>query len=307
MSLVALLLSSSALAANFTFSTLRSIDVGYPSLTTWNPTDINDHGVVVGSTANYFYSNPFYWFPDGQLDNDPPRSYIGFLDGLNNSGVVAGYTVVVNCGWRGACGSYTLGSLFTGYEKITSEGWPLADINDHNHVVGSSNGISFINNGEVMAFTVDGRPTTVTSINNLDQSTGFFITEGGESRGFVRDTSGHIVTFDGGTEFRSIRPEGINDAGLIAGTAWNGTTQVGFVGTPGNVTTLAIPGANSLIVEGINNRNEIVGAYNDESYKRHLFVIVATPVQSSVPEPGSFILAASGVLVSICRKLHRPS
>lgn len=178
---------------------------------------------------------------------------------------------------------------------------------NQNHVIANYEGTSFINNGDIVKFGVNDSPTTATSLNNHDQITGFYTTSTGEIRGFLRDPSGDILTFDGGDELQDLRPQGINDAGLISGTAFNGTEVVGFVGTPGNFTSLTFPDAIAIVATGINNRNEITGAYVDQfPHLAHLFVVTANPAESAVPEPGTFILAAGGLL-SATSKLRRSS
>lgn len=76
---------------------------------------------------------------------------------------------------------------------------------------------------------------------------------------------------------------------------------------PGIFTSLTFPDAIAIVATGINNRNEITGAYVDQfPHLAHLFVVTANPAESAVPEPGTFILAAGGLL-SATSKLRRSS
>ncbi len=58
----------------------------------------------------------------------------------------------------------------------------------------------------------------------------------------------------------------INDAGTVAGTAWNGVVSVGYLrDAVGNLTTFEVPGLASTIVTGMNNAGTVVG-YNTFGY-----------------------------------------
>lgn len=149
--------------------------------------------------------------------------------------------------------------------------------------------------------------TMPTALNNHDEITGWFGVLGSDIsdiQGFLRSPSGEIITFVVDPQ-RQTRPGGINDAGMISGTVGWGENELGFVGTPNNFTTFSIPGAVSTHATGINNRNEITGWYIDDIGRQVPFVITATPAQeqAGVPEPGSFMLFAGGIL--LCGSGHR--
>ncbi len=90
-------------------------------------------------------------------------------------------------------------------------------------------------------------------------------------------------------------PTSINSAGDIAGTvsgdAPNGTGDVGFIDNDGNIQTIAVPGAISTDVTGLNDSNEVVGIYEDASGVYYAFSATQVPACYC---PGTLVLTARG-------------
>lgn len=116
--------------------------------------------------------------------------------------------------------------------------------------------------------------TVALGINKSGEIVGAFVDSGGATHGFT--LIGKIYTeFDcpGGYTI----PYAINDLGQIVG--YCGGNSTGFLLSDGVYTTIAVPGANFTLAEGINNSGVIVGWY---------FVNGTSGYQGFVDDHGSF-------------------
>jgi probable HAF family extracellular repeat protein len=65
---------------------------------------------------------------------------------------------------------------------------------------------------------------------------------------------------------------GINNAGQIVGSTFDGTRVHGFVLSGGSLTLLDVPGSVSTTARGINDAGQIVGTFEDASLRNHGFL-----------------------------------
>lgn len=147
-----------------------------------------------------------------------------------------------------------------------------------------------------------GTLTDVFGINNSGQLVGDYLTVGGQSRyhGFVY-AGGEIHTIDVPDVFQTAAT-GINNRGQVVGIFDQivehsdrppSVVQHGFLDTNDRFTVIDVPGARYTDVNGINDKDEIVGAYADNTgthgflyYKGHFTTIDA---------PGAVETHANGI------------
>jgi hypothetical protein len=113
---------------------------------------------------------------------------------------------------------------------------------------------------------MDGPQTTLTSINASGEIVGF-----SGSIAFVREPDGTITQF--GLDNYALWPTSINNAGYVAGSAYQGANEIGFIRDPGGtITTFMPPGALTTQVTGINASQTATGFTTSADFIRHGFV-----------------------------------
>jgi hypothetical protein len=116
--------------------------------------------------------------------------------------------------------------------------------------------------------TVLTQYTNPKSINDSGDIAGSYVDSNNANHLFWRNARGRVVTYDisGATSYAALT---INNNGVIAGSYWNGSAQVGFTLTTSGkkvVTTFSAPGALTFtLVNGFNFNGTVVGQYWDGS------------------------------------------
>mgnify|MGYP001032313757 FL=1 len=214
--------------------------------------------------------------------NDQHDPTFNQLLGINRSGVIAGYF-----------GSGAAGHLNQGYTMVQRHGQPVfrsetfpgsvqtqvTALNDRGTTVGFWWSMSTANqvNDNFGFYARDGHfhevnfPTAsaatppvdqLLGVNDHDLAVGFYTDAAGNNHGYTYDI-GHrrfaSVTVPGAT---SVTAAAINDDAAIAGFETNAAgATVAFLQHAGSTTTLAYPGATMTQAFGVNDHDEVVGAY----------------------------------------------
>jgi hypothetical protein len=249
------------------------------------------------------------------LDNADDVTFNQLL-GINNSGVIAGYF------GSGAQGHPNKGyKLFPyGQAHYANENFPgsaqtqVTGLNDNGDTVGfwsSMNTASMVNDNfgfyelkghrfhSVEFPTGDNASPPVNQllgINDHDIAVGFYTNGQGNNRGYTFNINTKQFTrvlvpgYPSGTAGPSLTAAAINNHGDIAGfyTDSNGVTDAFLADKHGPFRTLAVPGASATQAFGVNDRDEVVGAYTDgtgSSATMHGFTWTPGGGFASVDEP----------------------
>lgn len=114
--------------------------------------------------------------------------------------------------------------------------------------------------------------TYVSGINSDGTIVGYYTDSSSNNHSFLK-TSGiagyTTFSFPGasGTTFVS----GINDSGKVAGSYSDSSVFHGFLGAPGSLNSIDVPGRSRTIVEGVNNVGQVVGRYTVDASNSHGF------------------------------------
>jgi hypothetical protein len=228
------------------------------------------------------------------LDNANDLTFNQLL-GINNEGVIAGYL------GSGAQGHPNKGYLLFppyGQGNYANENFPgsvqtqVTGLNDKGVTVGfwsSMNNASMVNDNHGFVesggnFRTADFPTGAAAtppvdqllgVNNHDIAVGFYISANGTNFGYEYDIKANSFSSvtDPNAPGASLAAAAINNDGDIAGfytNPANGTTD-GFLKAGGKFIDLAVPGASSTLALGVNDHNEVVGAYTAASGALHGF------------------------------------
>jgi len=227
--------------------------------------------------------------PDGsanfsfQTHNDPRDPTFNQLLGINNEGLIAGYF------GSGAAGHPNKGYLLHkpyGSGSFQPENFPgsvqtqVTGLNDRGVSVGfysTMNTASQKNNNfgfyairghfHKVVFPTGGKSTPpvdqLLGVNNEGLAVGFYTDAGSTNHGYVYNIARHTfrrVNVSGDT---NVTAAAINNLGDIAGSATNaaGSTEGFLLRSDGKVFHLDVPGASSTQAFGVNDGDEVVGAY----------------------------------------------
>ena len=298
-------------APSYTFTTIS--DPNAPYFTA--PSGINDAGQIVGMydiTSPTLTLNGFLRDAAGNFTtiNDPNSPGNTEPNAINNAGQIVGSSSA-GAFLRGAAGNFTTINGPSGMSSIGADG-----INDVGEIVGGISGQGYVRDaaGNFTTFSDPNLPpnasTVAGGINNAGQIVGnaSLTTYNGplpvyQSDSFLRDALGNFTTINDPNATLATGVFGINNAGEIVGQYIDNSGVHGYVrDAAGNFTTIDDPngidryGASSTFALGINDAGQIVGFYNPNDNPGAIEGFLATPVDTSVPEPASLTLLGAGLL-----------
>jgi hypothetical protein len=218
------------------------------------------------------------------------------LTGLNDRNVQVGYLYNTNNGVPvdNQFGFYVKNGVFTEVNNPKTPGLfgnpnppsgvlienQLVGVNDHNVAIGfyndasgNSHGYTYTIKTGTFSANIDdpsGTSTVTAAINNAGNIAGFFTDSGGTIHGFV-DKHGAFTTIDA-PHASETELLGLDDHGIAVGfDIVNGVTHGLVYNTrTGAFTTLDDPNASgSTILNGLNDKGEIVGFYTDAAGNTH--------------------------------------
>ncbi len=284
--------SITAQSGNYTFVNL---DVPGAPVGSTAPYGVNDDAQIVGGyndsdgTGHGFRCDGCQNKDKGQyvtVDYPGDFTFSTGAAGINNIGMISGsYTGGEgdNYGLHGfveSNGSYT--SFDCSSLKVT-DGY---GINNKGDIVGFYFDVSgqhgfLFSSGVCSRIDYPGAyGTSAVGINDNGQIVGYYGDANGNAHGFFYDGHGDFTKIDHPNgEFETV-PNGINNAGLVAGyycNDMNCTISGSFLWKNGQFTDINYSGV--IAVFGINNNEQIVGVYTDASGTPHGFL--GTPVGSS--------------------------
>jgi probable HAF family extracellular repeat protein len=271
---------------------------------------VNANGLVSGYYVDASGAYHGFIWQNGTLT---PVDYTGvpgvvstFLFQDNSSGQVAGYYT----GSDGNSHSLIYNSATSSWTTVPDApgGYPFnaaGGINDNGQLAGnystdptaSSKLVGWLYTIKTNTYTPFTNPnanaygTATYGMNNNGDIAGLYYDSGGSSHGFVWDptTGSRTVDVPGAQQTQAFA---INDADTVAGGYFNGSAWTGFLlDSSNNLTSVMVPGATNTWIAGLNDQGDISGFYEDAAGGFHAFY------GQAVPEPGSLVLALTGVLL----------
>lgn len=289
---VVLGLSSSASAITFSFT---PIDV--PGSLGTVAQDINNAGDIVGgfSAALPAPVRQGYLLSGGSFSPiNVPGALRTTATNINNLGQIVGF-------YRdgGVDHSFLLSSgSFSTFDPVGATTSNANGINDSGQIVGVYTDAGGTDHGFLLSggtFTPIDVPgaqaTSANDINNAGLIVGFFTDAMDNTRGYQRNLDGSFTFIDAPGATATFLEGGINNAGDIVGDFDSPTGTHAFLLSGGMFTILDAPGASSTFAIGINDLDEIVGAFDPSAPGMHRMGFLATPV----PEPSTFLLLAAAI------------
>jgi hypothetical protein len=294
-----LISAGAASAQTFTFTTFDN-----PGDPTFNQLlGINDNGAIVG-----YYGSGQQGHPNIGYKIQPPyTTYQGVKQpgsaqtqatGINNTGLITGFWSDTNTGSDANFGflrtpvskSFSYLSVIDPQEANAPALSQALGINNKGVVAGfyaDANGVLHgmtytISTATFTTINIPGEAqTAATGINDNGQISGYYVTPKGYNVGFVRSANGGVITHFSvpGTTFTQLF--GINNSGTAVGTyqGKNGLFHgLYYQASTGNWLTVDHPaGALGNVINGINNKNELVGFYTDAAGNVHGEIVTVTP------------------------------
>lgn len=289
-------LATSAVARS---GSIPNASANFSFLTKDNPKDptfnqllgINKFGTIAGYYGSGVSGHPNkgYTLTKAGKGTYSPENYPGSVQtqvtGLNNTGVTVGFYSSA-MGLAGPDFGFwaASGSFHTADYPTSNPASPAIDqllgVNDagvavgfYNTSDGNSHGYSYtIGTKSYARITVTGATSvTAAAINNNDDVAGF-ATESGHVVGFLKTARTTFTLKVPGASMT--QAFGVNDGDVVVGAYMVGTKTYGFVWVPGlGFHTVNDPhGVDSTTINGINDRDRIVGFYTDASGNTDGFV-----------------------------------
>ena len=205
------------------------------------------------------------------------------LTGINDAGRVIG-------DYSSSPGGFYNGFLYDG-TTFTSIQYPGAydttvnGINNAGQIVGQQasplppGGLAFLKDGNSFtSFNYPGAMFTYgNGINDRGQIVGAYRVETVVGPNSVQDFDhGLLINGNTLTSFdvpgaRNTSGAGINNAGMIVGSYYDGTTH-GFLMNGNTFTSIDVPGATFTAARALNDLSQILGSYDDSNHKAHGFL-----------------------------------
>lgn len=224
------------------------------------------------------------------------------LLGINEHNVIAGYHGDENTEMTPNKGfTLTLPSNFTDENFPNSAQTQVIGINNDGDTVGFYVDAGGQTHGFMKSRdfeTVDLPGTTfnqLLGINNKDQAAGYFQDAAGLQHAYIHEKNGNFLVLN--IPMPSSQATSINDDGDIVGfeqSSPQATTSSGYLIKDGKLIRLDFPGSTFTQALGINDRDEIVGSYNDAAGTTHGFMY-RNGEWESVDVPGTQSTVVNGL------------
>jgi probable HAF family extracellular repeat protein len=188
------------------------------------------------------------------------------------------------------------GGSFTTIDPVGATTTNANGINDSGQIVGqytdaggTDHGFLF-SGGTFSTIDVPGAQSTSSNdINNAGVIVGFFTDAAGNDRSYQRNLDGSFTFIDAPGATATFVEGGINNLGDIVGDFDSPTGTHGFLLSGGMYTIIDAPGAKATFAIGINDLDQIVGAFDPSAPGMHRMGFLATPVL----EPSTLLLLAA--------------
>jgi hypothetical protein len=305
-----------ALAMPAGASTTSAASHGYSFKTIINHRDvtfnqllgINESGLIAGYFGSGAAGHPNKGYTvkapysQGDFKNENfPHSAQTQVTGLNDIGITVGFwanKAGANFGWYKYNGKFHKVD-FPGVPNSKPQMDQLLGVNDNRIAVGfyansAGNDRGYEYNIKTHKFSRVLQPgvtshnlnqqtpsLTAAAINNHNTVAGFYTTKAGVTDGFVKRTNGQFVTlaYPGASMTQAF---GINDSGLVVGayTVGSGSSAqtFGFTWMTGHFHEVNDPhGIGSTIINGVNDRGDLVGFYMDANNNNNTDGFLAKP------------------------------
>ena len=209
---------------------------------------INDDGVIAGYFGSGAQGHPNkgyeLWTPDTYRNENFPHSVQTQVTGLNNEGVTVGFWSTMNT----ASNTNNNFGFYAQHGSFHSVNFPTGD-------------------------NASPQVDQLLGVNNHDVAVGFYTNGQGSNRGYEYNIRTHqfsrvlVPGAPGGTAGPSLTATAINDHGDVAGFYNKSSSQVDAFLRLGNgrFITLAVHGASMTQAFGVNDSDEVVGAYTTGS------------------------------------------
>ena len=276
-----LLLASSLLLSAAAASSAKTIQLVVPSFDYpddgYNNTQalgIANNGTIVGTISENQHGTvvSFERFADGSFSQPfgYPRASVTIASGVNSSNLVCGFLFTdANHGF------FYNGQAFTLYDVPEATGTFVGGVNDAGDFCGYSTSgpigtgevfLPFVNiGGTYQCFTIPGMTdATAKAINNLGQVTGTYVDPtDASSHGYLREADGTLIYPLDLPAASELFITGLNDKGLIVGSAPHSSRLNGFVfKMPGQFVSYNFADAvYGVDFSGINNSEVIPGYF----------------------------------------------
>ncbi len=253
-------------------------------------------GIAAAETPDRDGTTARFSFQKVSFPTDPRFTQ---LLGINDHNVIAGYHgMTINKGF-----TLRLPNHFADENFPNSAQTQVVGINNSDDTVGfyidqqgNTHGFEKKHNKDFV--TVDLPGTTfnqLLGINDEDQAAGYFQDAAGVQHAYVHEKDGDFLVLS--LTMPSSQATSINDRGTIVGFEQSSpaaATSSGFILKHHQLTVLNFPGSTFTQAFGINNSDDIVGAYNDANGNTHGFLFADGRFES-IDVPGAASTVINGI------------